>query len=251
MKTVLTKSEASVSAATDRGLYRSQTQQVRNDTMKSTTSPAPIEALVNQAVESLKPFLDFKDEQSIHSYRTAKIANNDLLQLREEHEKGQPIYWLIEHAYNAEALLHAARDVWDASQDGKALLKGPIAEVRKLIEVMEADPSWEPEMRAKYVTPAHMRQVTRATYLPQGGEVATGLMCECTYEIESHATELLRLSEELGDTHAQNVMRALLLRTKAMNSLLMSYLSDDTVTVGDADKIINGRATDLFGLAQH
>lgn len=81
--------------------------------------------------------------------------------------------------------------------------------------------------------------LTRETELPDGGEVAASLMRVCTYEIDAlgqsvvdHA-DAIQATGELMNNHPAYLLRAAGLRIRQLNSLLMSYVGDDSITLGD------------------
>jgi hypothetical protein len=94
--------------------------------------------------------------------------------------------------------------------------------------------------------------ITAKTELPHGGEIAADMMRHCTFEIESLSHHIVDLADEDGDaehtpTATLRVMRVAGLRISRLNSLLMSYLTEDTVTLQEAACCIDGDTRKLSG----
>jgi hypothetical protein len=82
---------------------------------------------------------------------------------------------------------------------------------------------------------------TMGTDSPQASRLAH----ECTCDAEQLCDEMLRHAAVLhrgssDEANCASVLRMYALRLKELNSLLMSYLSDDSVTLRDAHHVVHG-----------
>lgn len=85
--------------------------------------------------------------------------------------------------------------------------------------------------------------ITADTYLEDGGELAKAVLVFAAGDIENAAHELLnqaRVVEFSGETTAGSLIRTLAARILAMNSLTLSYIGPDIVTLADAFKAVHG-----------
>ncbi|MGJ7529190.1 hypothetical protein [Variovorax sp. GB1P17] len=99
--------------------------------------------------------------------------------------------------------------------------------------------------------------VTSKTRFVEGGERSAYMARECTYNIEPLADMLIRLAEDqkmatnLEDAPPPAVLRMLGCRIKELNSVLMSYLSDDGITMDDAHAVLFRDATHFEDEVDH
>lgn len=108
-----------------------------------------------------------------------------------------------------------------------------------------------------YRTSTPMPQPLAEPRLIDAGRQAKDLALDCTYNIESLAVMLIRLAED--QRTASSVMEApspavlLMLgcRIKELNSVLMSYLGDDSISFIDAHRKIYRGAISLDREAGH
>lgn len=91
---------------------------------------------------------------------------------------------------------------------------------------------------------ATLAPVTSKTQFSEGGEKAALLARECTYDIEPLANMLIRLAEDQRMATSPEaapspaVLRMLGCRIKELNSVLMSYLCNDGISMDDAHTAI-------------
>jgi hypothetical protein len=88
--------------------------------------------------------------------------------------------------------------------------------------------------------------LTWETALPEGGEVALDFMRICTWEIDTLTGGLVDVSERMRCatemTHEfPNLVRSFAVRVAQLDSLLMSYLTNDSVTLNEARQVLYGR----------
>ena len=86
--------------------------------------------------------------------------------------------------------------------------------------------------------------VTSKTRFVEGGEKAAEMARTCTWNIEPLADMLIRLAEDqrmasnLEDAPSPAVLRMLGCRIKELNSVLLSYLCDDGISMGEAHSML-------------
>lgn len=93
--------------------------------------------------------------------------------------------------------------------------------------------------------------LTKDTNLAAGAGVSNRIRFECTYQIEALISEMPKLITQVdGDLDTQGpcaMLRALVSRIKALNSVLMSSINDsDTLTLRDGLRAIYGNDEDDF-----
>ena len=99
--------------------------------------------------------------------------------------------------------------------------------------------------------------VTSKTQFSEGGEKAAYMVRECTFNIDPLADMLIRLAEDqqmardLQAAPSPAVLRMLGCRIKELNSVLMSYLCDDGISMDDAHTKIYSDAIPFEGEADH
>jgi hypothetical protein len=91
---------------------------------------------------------------------------------------------------------------------------------------------------------AGTNQITADTALPEGGDVARRLVFDAAADIEVLANEVISRADGLEQTEGV-VIRAMVVRIHAMNSILLSYLSNDDTTIGEAHRTIYGANAEL------
>jgi len=87
-------------------------------------------------------------------------------------------------------------------------------------------------------------QITADTPLPEGGTFAWRLVFDAAADIEVLANEVISRADELEPAEGV-VIRALVVRIHAMNSILLSYIGNDDLTIGDAHREIYGANAEL------
>ncbi|APW37123.1 hypothetical protein RD110_07885 [Rhodoferax koreense] len=82
--------------------------------------------------------------------------------------------------------------------------------------------------------------ITRDTELVQSGDIALSIVSHATWDIEPLSDALLDVAGELGGVEA-GLVRCYALRIKHLNSIVMSYLTDDSITVDESHQAVFGR----------
>jgi hypothetical protein len=149
----------------------------------------------------------------------------------------------------AETLARSTADVFmtNSEEEVGAILSG----LMQLVADAPMPDSVRPANNTPTLPPASV--ITRDTTLPGGGIVAVDLMMACTCEIESLAQAITDEADEahvcVGIDEARRHMktaRGLAQRVRQLNSLVMSYLGEEGITIREADLRINGAPTVLL-----
>ncbi|RUR65876.1 hypothetical protein EJP67_02255 [Variovorax guangxiensis] len=104
---------------------------------------------------------------------------------------------------------------------------------------------------------ATLALVTSKTQFSKGGEKAACMARECTFNIDPLADMLIQLADnqqmaqDLQAAPSPAVLRMLGCRIKELNSVLMSYLCDDGISMDDAHTKIYSDAIPFEGEADH
>jgi hypothetical protein len=93
---------------------------------------------------------------------------------------------------------------------------------------------------------SNARALTWETALPEGGDVALDFMRVCTWEIDTLTGGLVDVSERMRcatemTPEFPNLVRSFAVRVAQLDSLLMSYLTNDSVTLNEARQVLYGR----------
>jgi hypothetical protein len=88
--------------------------------------------------------------------------------------------------------------------------------------------------------------LTWDTELPEGGDVALDFMRVCTWEIDTLTGGLVDVSERMRcatemTPEFPNLVRSFAVRVAQLDSLLMSYLTNDSITLNEARQVLYGR----------
>lgn len=91
--------------------------------------------------------------------------------------------------------------------------------------------------------------LTWETPLPRGSDIAQSLLVQCTWDIEAccrmlvDIAEEMRASEDASDfmLNADMRVRTMGVRILQLNSMLMAYHSEDSVTLQDAHHVLYGK----------
>ncbi len=82
--------------------------------------------------------------------------------------------------------------------------------------------------------------VSADTELVDGGNTALGIVSHATWDIEPLSDALVDLAGEMGGSEA-GLVRCYALRIKHLNSIVMSYLTEDSITIDDANREVFGQ----------
>lgn len=84
-------------------------------------------------------------------------------------------------------------------------------------------------------------QITADTLITEAGAAANRVVSWCSYDIEDLANEVTLLGDECsanGETRMGSLLRCYGTRIAELNSVLMSYLTSDHITLGDAHRAV-------------
>jgi hypothetical protein len=135
----------------------------------------------------------------------------------------------------------------EVCHDTLALLQGALKQLESYINWLSCA---KPEMPPVTTVPSKRApasiQVTGETSLYQSGFVGKNLVATATYEVENLCDAMLDSVEALDiDTDSQGpcaVLRALSMRTKALNSVCMSHVTEEELDLSHCFRKVYGRA---------
>lgn len=148
------------------------------------------------------------------------------------------------HAFDIAALINAARLV--PGDDESTIRRGYIDAAARLLHRLARTESVDALIFTDVPRPPARdpKPITRDTTIDKAGELAHRLALQACWDLDGVAHAALDLADELDMPHYP-VMRCLTARIVDMNSLLMSYLTDDHVTLQDAHQMVYGRNAQL------
>lgn len=152
---------------------------------------------------------------------------------------------MAHYAFDVAALINAARLV--PGDKESTIRRGYIDAAARLLHHLAGAESVEAMIFTNVQRPAapDPRPITSDTELPEGGKVAETMMARVTYDIAGMSEAVAGLAEEIDDQNHAALARCYGLRIGALNSVLMSYLSGDSITLLDAHQQLYGNGSFL------
>lgn len=102
----------------------------------------------------------------------------------------------------------------------------------------------ETKAACRPMSPLACGKVTWESELPKGGECSKILALECTYQVEHLCIEMRgrvgREAPTLQESALYSWMRMNAMRIQELNSMLMSYLNKDGITLREMHQVVYG-----------
>lgn len=144
------------------------------------------------------------------------------------------------HAFDIAALINAARLVPGDTES--ITRRGYIDAAAKLLQRLAGTTTVDAMIFTDVPRPAarEPKPLTRETSIQEGGALALRLVTQACWDVSYVASAALDRADELEQEHYA-VMRCFCARILELNYLLMSYLTDDDVTLNDAHRTVYGK----------
>lgn len=193
-------------------------------------------------------YTDEAHEYSGESDRYLRIAS----ELAERFSAGETLERSLQNfAFDLAALVNAARLVPGDTESParKALLEQAKPLLQRLADDEAGDNIIQPAAARPYVVAPRLK---RETPIQNCGEVGLDLIRQCTYDIATLSDEILARAAQMEDAGSSEgvIYRALADRISRLNSIIMSFHSDDDRQLGECFRVVWNGSRDINEVVQ-